>query len=325
MNGKIRSISFRTDRITVTMTHTATSIGSAMLPILLLLMPTAACEKRSLPSDKQRAVVLASVNGNLLLKEDFEILLPEDYEKILTGDEMEGYLDRWITTELLYQAALKDGFQLTHDIEMRMENLKKELIADRFLQKIIQKRATVSEEEARAYYKAHEREYTKEFRVSHILLDTPEEASGAKEDLKSKSFAWVARRRSRDKHTGIGGDLGYLSKGNMIPAFEDVVFDMEEGEISDVIPSEFGYHIIMLTSVRDARNILRFDDVREEIANILMRKKRGEVYDSLVTSLRANAAIEMLDDQLGWRTEEVPEEYPDTMMVDSTLFPEEAE
>ena len=296
-----------------------------MLPLLFLLVLTMGCERRPLTGDDERAVVLASVNGNLLLKEDFEILLPAEYEKILTADEMEGYLNRWITTELLHEAALKDGFEVTRDIELRMELLKKELIADRFLQKIIQERAVVSEEESRAYYDAHEREYTKEFRVSHILADTPEDAIKVQDALKKRSFAWVARRQSRDKHTGIGGDLGFLSKGNMIPAFEDVVFTMEEGEVSDVIASEFGYHLIKLTSIRDARNKLGFDDVNEEISNILIRKKRKEAYDNLVASLRDKALIEILDDQLGWRNDEDPVVYPDSGLVDSTLSPEESE
>jgi peptidyl-prolyl cis-trans isomerase C len=296
-----------------------------MLPLLFVLVLVMGCERRPLTADDERAVVLASVNGNLLLKEDFEILLPADYEKILTADEMEGYLNRWITTELLHEAALKDGFKVTRDIELRMELLKKELIADRFLQKIIQEQAVVSEEESKAYYNAHEREYTKEFRVSHILADTPEDAVKVQDALKTRSFAWVARRQSRDKHTGIGGDLGFLSKGNMIPAFEDVVFTMEEGEVSDIIASEFGYHLIKLTSVRDARNKLGFDDVQEEIANILMRKKRKEAYDNLVASLRNKALIEVLDDQLGWRNNEDPVVYPDTELVDSTLSPEELE
>jgi len=315
-------MSFKINRVTVYKTHSAKSIGSVMLPILFLIAMTTGCERRPLTSDDERVVVLASVSGKLLLKEDFEILLPADYEKILTADEMEGYLDRWITTELLYEAALKDGFERTRDIELRMELLKKELIADRFLQKIIRERAVVSEEESRAYYDAHEHEYTKEFRVSHILVDTPEDAVKVQDVLKKRSFAWVARRQSRDKHTGIGGDLGFLSKGNMIPAFEDVVFTMEEGEVSDVIPSEFGYHLIKLTSIRNARNKLGFDDVKEEIANILMRKKRKEAYDNLVASLRSKAVIEILDDKLGWRNDEVPDVYPDTALVDSALLSE---
>ncbi|NIM19313.1 MAG: hypothetical protein GTO51_02930 [Candidatus Latescibacteria bacterium] len=277
--------------------------GSLPLPFLLYL-GIAGCERRPLPSEKSDATVVALVNGRPLLKRDFEFILPEDYERVLTAEEKEAYLDRWITTELLYEAALKNGYKVTRDIEVRLDQQKKELLADRFLQEIIQARAVVSEAEVKAYYEANEYQYTKEFRVSHILVNTPEDAQDVLEQLKSKSFSWVARRQSIDKHTGIGGDLGYLSKGNMIPEFEEVVFGMEVGETSDVIESEFGYHIIMLTSIRDARNKLEYEDAKDEIANILMRQKRQAIYDSVVNELKQDAAIDILDEALGWTMEQ---------------------
>ena len=113
--------------------------------------------------------------------------------------------------------------------------------------------------------------------------------------LKKQTFSWVARRKSIDKHTGPGGDLGYLSKGNMIPAFEEVVFGMKVGDVSDVIESELGYHFIKITDIREARNKLTFEDVAEDISRILLLEKRTAVYDSLITTLVGNAEIDILD------------------------------
>ncbi len=274
-------------------------LGSLQLPFLFC-WGIWGCERRPLPSEKPDATVIAIVNGKPLFKEEFDVMLPEDYQRILTTEEKEEYLDRWISTELIYQEAMESGDRVTRDIEVRLQQYKKEMVSDRYLQKIIQELAVVSEEETQAYYQAHEYEYSKEFRVSHILSDTPEDAMKVQEELKKRSFSWVARRMSRDKHTGIGGDLGFLSKGSMIPAFEKIIFGMEEGEVSDIIESEFGYHIIKLTSIRDARNKLGFEDVKEEIANILMRRKREAVYDSLVTALRQKASIEIRDRELEW-------------------------
>ena len=114
----------------------------------------------------------------------------------------------------------------------------------------------------------------------------------------------MANRHSMDKHTRPGGDLGFLSKGNMIPEFESIVFDMTVGEVSDVIESEFGYHIIKLTEVREARNKLRFEDVKEEITNKLLLEKREAVYDSLITVLRDRATIQIVDSELKMIIEE---------------------
>ena len=101
-----------------------------------------------------------------------------------------------------------------------------------------------------------------------------------------------------DRHTGVGGDLGFLSKGNMIPEFEDIVFDMETGSVSDVIESDFGYHVIKLTDVRTSRNKLDYEDAAEEISRVLLLQKRAAVYDALVTSLREKAIVEVYDAEL---------------------------
>jgi hypothetical protein len=108
---------------------------------------------------------------------------------------------------------------------------------------------------------------------------------------------------SVDKHTGAGGDLGYLSKGNMPVEFEDVVFRMEVGDISDIVESEFGYHIVQLTDVRAALNELPFEAVAPEISRELLLKKREAVYDSLLTALRAQATIDVVDPDLQYAIE----------------------
>jgi peptidyl-prolyl cis-trans isomerase C len=163
---------------------------------------------------------------------------------------------------------------------------------------VIRERAVVSDEEARRYYDSRPNEYTKEYRVSHILVSTLEDADKVATLLQKQSFSWVARRNSIDRHTGPGGDLGFLSKGNMIPEFEQIVFNMKTGDVSDVIESDFGYHFVKVTEIRNARNKLDYDDVAEDISRNLLLEKRSAVYDSLVHALRDNAQIELLDPEM---------------------------
>jgi parvulin-like peptidyl-prolyl isomerase len=176
-------------------------------------------------------------------------------------------------------------------------------VADRLLQEILNQRAVVSREEVMAYYRAHQDEFDLEVRVSHILTENRAEAEQALEMLKTRPFSWVARKMSVDKHTGAGGDLGYLSKGNMPVEFEKVVFRMRVGEVSDIIESEFGYHILKLTDIRAGLNELPFESVTQEISRELLLRKRAAVYDSLLTALRAGAKIDVVDPDLQYALE----------------------
>jgi peptidyl-prolyl cis-trans isomerase C len=270
-----------------------TTIGSLVLPIVVIGL--AACERREIGSKHEPSSVLARVNEHALTEREFTAFLPEDYRDALTSDELQEYLDRWIVTQLLYDEGMRSGLGGSSDIETRLEQYRKDMVADQLVQRVIQDRAVVTEEEVRTYYEGHAGEYATEYRVSHILVNTLEEAQKVKQEIGERSFAYLARKYSIDKHSGAGGDLGYLSKGNMIPEFEGVVFDMQLGEVSDIIESEFGYHIIMVVDIRQATEKLEFDDVKDEITNMLMMERREAVYDSLVTTLRQKADVEIME------------------------------
>jgi peptidyl-prolyl cis-trans isomerase C len=273
------------------------AIGGILLPIAFVLIAGGCIERRDLSPPEEEPVV-ARIDGKALLKKEFEMLLPEDYQNTLTAEEKKAYLDKWITTELLYREALRRGLGITPEIKIKLEQYKKDLVADRLVQDILHKQALVSEAEVRAYYNEHEKEYTQEYRVSHILLNTLEDAQKVKKLTEKAGFYWLAKKYSVDKHTRRGGDLGFLSKGNMIPEFEKVVFNMKVGEVSDIIETDFGYHIIKLTDVRPARHKLKYDDVKDQITNMLLMRKRTAVYDSLITSLREGTDIEVIDGEL---------------------------
>jgi len=203
----------------------------------------------------------------------------------------------------LYEEAQRGGFELSRDLEWQLDQYRRDLIADRLLQKVLNDRAVVTHDEAMAYYRAHRDEFNLEVRVSHILTENIEEAEAAQEMLKTRPFSWVARQVSVDKHTGAGGDLGYLSKGNMPVEFEKVVFQMRTGDVSEIIESEFGYHILKLTDVRAGLNELPFESVAEEISRELLLRKRAAVYDSLITTLRDRADIDVVDSDLEYALE----------------------
>ncbi len=144
---------------------------------------------------------------------------------------------------------------------------------------------SVSDAEVKSWYAGHEDKYRQpeERRASHILIATKNESekAGAKakaEELLKEArrapakFAELAKQYSQDPGSAKnGGDLGYFGRGMMVKPFEDTVFKLKDGEISDVLESEFGYHVIKLTGIKAAKQ-RPLEDTRAEIEGELKRQ-----------------------------------------------------
>ena len=275
-----------------------------VLVVLAVLAAATGCERRPVGRGGDAAgPVVARVDGQPLYARDLEAYLPEADRGELTAEDRSASFERWVSTQLLCDEAQRSGLQVSRELDAKLEQYRKDLVADRLVQEVLKERAIVTRAEVMAYYRAHKDEFNLEVRVSHILTNNIEDAEEALEMLKTRPFSWVVRKLSVDKHTGGGGDLGYLSKGNMPPEFEDVVFKMRVGEVSEIVESEFGYHILKLTDVRASLNELPFEAVAPELSRQLLLRKRAAVYDSLLTTLRARAKINVIDPNLSYALE----------------------
>ena len=87
---------------------------------------------------------------------------------------------------------------------------------------------------------------TEEVKARHILVDNEEHAKQIKLELErsDKTFSELAEQKSEDPSSEKGGDLGFFGKGEMVQPFEETVFDMDTGEVSDPVKTEFGWHLI---------------------------------------------------------------------------------
>ena len=152
------------------------------------------------------------------------------------------------------------------------------------------KTTKISDEEMKKYYEEHEKDYYRdEVRASHILISTVDknnkplseakkkEAKKKAEDIlkKAKSgeeFSALAKENSDDPGSGSqGGDLGYFAKGQMVPEFEKTAYALKIGEISDIVESQFGYHIIKSTDKKDEQT--PYEDVKDSIKDTLLNEK----------------------------------------------------
>lgn len=264
--------------------------------LLFVVILFVGCEREEAersPIEDDRKIV--RVGDAVFTVETLENLLPEVDRVPFTMNEKRFYVRRWTETEILYQEALRRGLKDDPRVRARLRSLEQEFLADHLTFIELRERTAVTEEEIEAYFSAHEKEYLYEYRVRHILVGSLEEAENVMELLGRNSFPWVANRHSIDPVARRGGDLGYLTKGNMIPEFEQVIFDMEPGEVSDIVKSGFGYHIIMLVGTRESLVRVHCADVREQIMNKLLIEKREKAFDELTASLRSTADVEYYD------------------------------
>ena len=268
-------------------------VNVACVCCLLLLSTACGCGGNGgeEPSGRSGADIV-EVGGVVLTEHDLANIMPEGERIPFTAEERKLAAQRWVDNEILYQEAVRRGIKKDSRVRARLRGLEQEFLADHLLFLELSERAMVTEEEVEAYFETHRREYVYEYRVSHILVNTPEEAEEVVQQLGKRSFNWIANRYSNDPVARRGGDLGYLTKGNMIPAFEEVVFDMKPGEVSGVIHSDFGYHILKLIGTREALVKVSLDDVREQIMNKLMIEKRARAHEEFIGDLRAAADVE---------------------------------
>jgi peptidyl-prolyl cis-trans isomerase C len=134
-----------------------------------------------------------------------------------------------------------------------------------------------------------------EVRARHILVETEDEAKAILEQIKGGAdFATLAKEKSKDPGGADGGDLGFFAKGQMVPEFSEVAFKMYEGQLSNPVKTQFGWHIIKLEEKRK-RPVPEFDKVKEQIEAYVGRRAQSE----FIAQLREQAKIERLDRPAG--------------------------
>ncbi|WP_404299915.1 SurA N-terminal domain-containing protein [Alicycliphilus denitrificans] len=169
---------------------------------------------------------------------------------------------------------------------------------------------TLNEDDLRTYYKENLNRLAgkEERRASHILIGVAKEAPGAeREKAKAKAqdllaelrkapgrFAELAKKESQDSGSApVGGDLGFFGHGAMVKPFEDAVFALKKGDISDVVETDFGYHIIMLTDIKAPRQP-SFDELRPSL-EVELRQQQAQRKFAEVAETFANAVYEQPD------------------------------
>lgn len=241
---------------------------------------------------------------------DRELLYQESQkERIKVTDEkinkqVEG-LKKQFSDKNAFANALKSA-DLTES-ELR-DQVKQQMAIRTLIDKKISGGIKIKDKEARAFYDSHSDIFKRpeEVRASHILIKVDSQASKKDVDAarkkieaaqkrlkKGESFEKVAREVSEGPSAKNGGDLGFFKRGQMAKPFEDAAFSMKPGQVSEIVRTRFGFHIIRVTDKKPESSIA-FAKVNDKIKAYLKQKKVQEDVHALIKNLRQHAKIERL-------------------------------
>jgi peptidyl-prolyl cis-trans isomerase SurA len=223
----------------------------------------------------------------------------EEVEKIIERLKREGRMtDAQMEKELASQGFALEGYR---------HFLKVQIIKTRIIEYFIKPNISIDEEKIREYYHRHIKQYQRpaHVRVSQILIRVPntattEELKIAKEKMErvcrrlqeGANFEEVALQYSEDPSARSGGDLGYFKKGEMIPAFEEVIFDMEVGEVSGVIKSSHGLHLLKVTERKEGDPI-PYGEIEERVEKDCYRAELERLYAKWLQDIRNRSNVDV--------------------------------
>ena len=249
--------------------------------------------KRNLPKLEEKALDQA-IGAKLLLDRAQELDIPlmaadidAEVSKVVTQvggpENYKKALDAQGITEVQFRKELEKGAKVNKLVEQACAGV-----------------ADPTEDEVAKFYEAHKAEFVVPHQVlcQHILVKGSDDAAldkikAIRERIVSggADFAEEAKKNSDCPSGQEGGSLGWFGRGMMVPEFDKVAFEMKKGEVSGVVSTQFGYHIIYKADEKGGGQ-QTLVDVHDQIKDLLRHEARGRAMDAFVAELRANAKIE---------------------------------
>ncbi len=204
---------------------------------------------------------------------------------------------------------IRQGAEICGNAEKDLKEFtRKDIVITTLIEKDIVAKINISDADAKKFYDENSEKFKQDesVKASHILIGVDAAASAEdKKKAKEKAdgilkkikagddFAALAKSDSTCPSSKQGGDLGLFSKGQMVAPFEKAAFALKPGEVSDVVETQFGYHIIKLTEKKEA-GTTKFDDVKTKIVDYLKNQKIQKGIGDYLAELKSKAKIEKL-------------------------------
>ena len=243
--------------------------------------------------------VLAKVNGKEIFQSDFDALLqsigPQRAMQFQSPEGQKQLLDELVHQELFLIDGIENKIEDTDEFKVELEFVKENMIKQMMIRNVLSS-VSVADEEIEAFYKENAQMYKQAEAVeaSHILVDEEEKAKNILKELEDgKIFEDAAKEHSSCPSAQNGGGLGEFTRGKMVPEFENVAFGLAVDEISGVVLTQFGFHIIKVTSKKEAEQS-SLKDAKEQIRETVLLKKQQEKYLLKIEEIKSNVNVEIL-------------------------------
>jgi foldase protein PrsA len=251
-------------------------------------------------NNAESEAVVETKAGNITKEEFYEAMKDRFGEDVLTELVHEKVLsekyeisDKEIQTEF-DNLKTQYGDQFTSVIEMQGEDVVKQMVkVDLLRKKAAEKEVEVTDKDLKAYYDTLEGQ----IRASHILVADEATAKEVKKKLAAgEKFEDLAAEYSTDPGSGQnGGDLGWFGEGAMVKEFQDAAFKLKEGEVSEPVKSEFGYHIIKVTET-----VKPFEEMKESLKEEVRNQKiqQPDTIQNALNKVIKDANVDVKDEDL---------------------------
>ena len=251
-------------------------------------------DPRSPEADTMRTLVFDEYIDKILLEEEIKkekITLTPEEEKAAQAALQEGYTDLTFEKQLERLGILRDDWEAKQ---------KEKWLREKFLMQTVYKDVTVTEEETAAFYRKNKARYRLPDRIHcrHIVTNKKDKADNILKLLKNgDNFVALAEKFSEGPDAEKGGDLGDVIRGQMPLIFEQACFTLNTGQNSEVVQSEYGYHIFLVVEKKPAKT-LSLNDVRPDILKELLADRRQKKLAEWIQSVKTSYPIIKEDDVL---------------------------
>ena len=258
-----------------------------------------------LGGEKKDDPVLAMVNGVPITKSQLVPLVDQYLDKskkaAMSKEDRLQILKGLITRQLILQQKESNDIRKEERIVKQVKDFEDRLVVDAYLTKSVGKHLTVTDAEIKEYYQQNLTKFASPPKVKarHILVRNRKEAEQVKQKLrKGEDFAKLAKEYSIDLPMAReGGSMGTIEKGRTLPELEKVLFVLNVGEISDIVETRFGFHILTVDEIITTQ-YRPLNEVSEAVKSAILMQKEAKAFDEMYGKLEKNAKIEIFEDRV---------------------------